>query len=83
VLKEAGMDEILVYNDRAAMRAWGMNQKLKDVEDNFITFMGDPLSEVPPQKCCPQCGAEGDPAGDAYPSATCHEVMLQAILTRH
>jgi peroxiredoxin len=46
--EQAGIDEILVYsvNDGAVMRAWGVHQNLTTVQDNMITFMGDPLSEV-------------------------------------
>jgi peroxiredoxin len=112
--EQAGIDEILVFsvNDGAVMRAWGVHQNLTTVQDNMITFMGDPLSEVTRKlkmellndavihdkglvnrckrfalyvdscvvKYVAVSESTDDPAGDADPSATCHEAMLQAIM---
>jgi hypothetical protein len=94
------------------MRAWGIHQNLTTVQDNMITFMGDPLSEVTRKlnmellndgvihdkglvnrckrfalyvdscvvKYVAVSESTDDPAGDADPSVTCHEAMLQAIM---
>jgi peroxiredoxin len=45
-LKEAGVDEVIVYcvNDAACMGAWSKDQGVSDVD--FINFMGDPTSAV-------------------------------------
>lgn len=43
-LKEAGIDEVLVYcvNDGAVMEAWAEDQ---DIDGSIIKFMGDPAGE--------------------------------------
>lgn len=45
-LKEAGVDEVIIYcvNDAAVMGSWAVDQKVSEVD--FITMMGDPSSSL-------------------------------------